>query len=89
VGLFDNWKCEVAELDLTPGDTLVLYTDGITEARNAAGEEFGESRLLETLQRCCHLPVESLLQAVVRSVQQFTGGEQQDDITLVVARSLA
>jgi phosphoserine phosphatase RsbU/P len=89
VGLFDNWKCELAELDLAPGDTLVLYTDGITEARNAAGEEFGESRLLETLQHCSHLPVESLLQAVVRSVQQFTGGEQQDDITLVVARSLA
>jgi phosphoserine phosphatase RsbU/P len=88
VGLFDNWKCEVAELDLAPGDTLVLYTDGITEARNAAGEEFGESRLIETLQHCSRLPVESLLQTVVREVQQFTGGEQQDDITLVVARSL-
>jgi sigma-B regulation protein RsbU (phosphoserine phosphatase) len=89
VGLFDNWKCEVAELDLAPGDTLVLYTDGVTEARNTAGEEFGEARLVEMLQRSCHLPVESLLQAVVRTVQQFTGGEQQDDITLVVARSCA
>jgi sigma-B regulation protein RsbU (phosphoserine phosphatase) len=89
VGLFDNWKCEVAELDLAPGDTLVLYTDGITEARNTAGEEFGETRLVETLQYSCHLPVESLLRAVVRAVQQFTGGEQQDDITLVVARSRA
>lgn len=89
VGLFDNWKCEVAELDLAPGDTLVLYTDGITEARNSAGEEFGETRLVETLRYSCHLPVESLLRAVVRAVQQFTGGEQQDDITLVVARSRA
>ncbi len=89
VGLFDNWKCEVAETRLAPGDTLVLYTDGITEARNPAGEEFGELRLVETLQNFCHLPVESLLRAVVREVQQFTGGEQQDDITLVVARSLA
>ena len=88
VGLFDNWKCEVAETKLAPGDTLVLYTDGITEARNSAGEEFGESRLVETLQNSCHLPVESLLRTVVKEVQQFTGGEQQDDITLVVVRSL-
>jgi serine phosphatase RsbU (regulator of sigma subunit) len=89
VGLFEDWKCEVAELEMAPGDTLVLYTDGITEARNAAGEEFGETRLLETLEDCSHLPVESLMQAVVKEVQQFTGGEQQDDITMVVARSLA
>jgi len=89
VGLFDNWKCEVAETKLAPGDTLVLYTDGITEARNSTGEEFGESRLVETLQNSCHLSVESLLRTVVKEVQQFTGGEQQDDITLVVARSLA
>ena len=88
VGLFDNWKCEVAETRLAPGDTLVLYTDGITEARNSAGEEFGETRLVKTLQDFCHLPVDSLLRAVVKEVQQFTGGEQQDDITLVVARSL-
>jgi serine phosphatase RsbU (regulator of sigma subunit) len=47
VGLFNNWKCEVAETELAPGDTLVLYTDGITEARNLAGEEFGEARLVE------------------------------------------
>src|SRR5215470_18229155 len=43
VGLFAEWHCEVAEVTLTPGDTLVLYTDGITEARSAEGEEFGES----------------------------------------------
>ena len=89
VGLFDNWKCEVAELELAPGDTLVLYTDGITEAHNEAGEEFGEERLLATLQNCCDLPVEAMMQNVVRAVQQFTGGEQQDDITLVVARAVA
>jgi sigma-B regulation protein RsbU (phosphoserine phosphatase) len=89
VGLFSEWQCEVAEVNLAPGDILVLYTDGITEARSAEGEEFGESRLLDTLRSHCHLPVGSLLQAVVRAVQQFTDGEQQDDITLVIARSLA
>jgi sigma-B regulation protein RsbU (phosphoserine phosphatase) len=89
VGLFNEWQCEVAEVKLAPGDILVLYTDGITEARSAEGEEFGESRLLDTLRSHCQLPVGPLLQAVVGAVQQFTSGEQQDDITLVVARSLA
>ncbi|HEX8764711.1 MAG TPA: GAF domain-containing SpoIIE family protein phosphatase [Candidatus Acidoferrum sp.] len=89
VGLFNEWQCEVAEVKLVPGDILVLYTDGLTEAQNAEGEEFGESRLLDTLRSHCHLPVGPLLQAVVGAVQQFTCGEQQDDITLVIARSLA
>ncbi len=41
MGLFEDWRCEIAEVRLCPGDTLVLYTDGITEATNADGEEFG------------------------------------------------
>ena len=60
------------------------------EAENADGEEFGASRLLDTLGSHSHLPVGQLLQAVVEAVQQFSSGsEQQDDITLVIARSLA
>ena len=90
MGLFEAWHCEIAEVELAPGDTLVLYTDGITEAENADGEEFGASRLLDTLRSHSHLPVGPLLQAVVGAVQQFSsGGDQQDDITLVIARSLA
>lgn len=89
VGLFSDWQCEVAEVSLAPGDTLVLYTDGITEARSAEGEEFGESRLIDTLCSNSHLPVGPLLQTVVGAVQRFSAGEQQDDITLVIARSLA
>jgi len=88
--LFETWQCEIAEVQLAPGDTLVLYTDGITEATNADGEEFGESHLLNTLASHSHLPVKYLLQTVVGAVQQFSSGnEQQDDITLVIARSLA
>jgi sigma-B regulation protein RsbU (phosphoserine phosphatase) len=87
MGLFEAWRCEVAEVQLAPCDTLVLYTDGITEATNSAGEEFGESHLLDTLKSHPHLPVRSLLQTVVGAVQQFSS-EQQDDITLVIARCL-
>ncbi len=89
MGLFEAWQCEIAEVDLAAGDTLVLYTDGITEAENADGEEFGTSRLLDTLARHSHLPVVPLLQAVVGAIQQFSSGsDQQDDITLVIARCL-
>jgi sigma-B regulation protein RsbU (phosphoserine phosphatase) len=90
MGLFEAWRCELAEVQLTPGDMLVLYTDGVTEATNADGEEFGECRLVDALASHSHLPLESLLQAVVAAVQRFGSGcEQQDDITLVIARSFA
>jgi sigma-B regulation protein RsbU (phosphoserine phosphatase) len=82
MGLFEDWHCEIAEVQLAPRDTLVLYTDGVTEATNADGEEFDESRLLDTLESNSSLPVGPLLQAVVEAVQQFSNGsEQQDDIT--------
>ncbi len=90
MGLFEDWKCEIAQVELAAGDTLVLYTDGVTEAENRDGEEFGESRLVDALANHSHLPLEALLQGVVNAVQQFSSGsEQQDDITLVIARSLA
>lgn len=88
LGLFEEWQCEVAEVRLAPGDTLVLYTDGITEAAAGDGEEFGESRLLDAMTNRRHLPVERLLQEVVETVRQFSSGTQQDDITLVIARCL-
>jgi sigma-B regulation protein RsbU (phosphoserine phosphatase) len=89
LGLFDNWECCVAEVQLAPGDTLILYTDGVTEATSAEGEEFGEFRLLATVNTHCDLPAAALLQQIIADVQQFSGGEQGDDITLVVARCSA
>ena len=85
VGLFEDWECIVAETHLDPGDTLLLYTDGVTEATSSSGQEFGESRLVETL--CDHhsLAAQPLLDSIVQAVQQFSGQEQADDITLVVA----
>src|SRR6202020_2779667 len=53
LGLFENWQCAIDESSLSPGDTLVLYTDGVTEAFNDRGEEFGEQRLVESLRRHC------------------------------------
>jgi sigma-B regulation protein RsbU (phosphoserine phosphatase) len=87
LGLFEQWCCEVAEAQLGPGDILVLYTDGITEAANTSGEEFGELRLRETVSGGMELPVTQLQQRVLDAVLQFSQGKQDDDITIVIAQS--
>ncbi len=86
LGLFEEWECSAAEVQFAAGDTLVLYTDGVTEAENVQDEQFGESRLIETMLAQRHLPVPSLLETIVEAVQKFSEGEQADDITLVLAK---
>jgi len=86
MGMFEQWDCAVAERQLYPGDTLVLYTDGATESSNHAGEEFGEERLLETLKKHNDLSSQELLAAVTGQLRQFSPYEQADDITLMVAK---
>jgi len=89
LGLFKEWECSIEECHLLAGDTVALYTDGITESFNAAGEEFGEQRLTEALRRHHELPSRDLLAAIVDEVRQFSPGEQYDDITLIVAKCMA
>jgi phosphoserine phosphatase RsbU/P len=86
VGLFEKWDCVMEERELAPGDALLLYTDGITEALNAEGEEFGEERLLEAARQHRELSVPELLAAVAEQARRFSPHEQADDITLIVAR---
>jgi serine phosphatase RsbU (regulator of sigma subunit)/predicted enzyme related to lactoylglutathione lyase len=85
MGLFREWDCEIAERHLAAGDTLALYTDGITESFDNAGEEFGEHRLIEALARTRHLTPQARIASVVDEVRGFSPGEQHDDITLIVA----
>jgi serine phosphatase RsbU (regulator of sigma subunit) len=86
LGLFKGWDCAACERHLFPGDTIVLYTDGVTESFNEAGEEFGESRLIETLRKLRELPSRDLLVSLVDNVRQFSPHEQRDDITMMVAK---
>ena len=86
LGLFENWQASMAETRLAPGDTLVLYTDGVTEATDHAGEEFGEGRLVDVVQMHLSLPPQLLIKAIVAEIQRFAGSEQEDDITLVIVR---
>jgi len=86
LGLFLKWESPVYEVRLHPGDLLVIYTDGVTEAPNAQGEEYSEVRLAELMQQNRDLPVHELLVTIETSVKEFSGATQADDITLIVAR---
>ncbi|MGB8458115.1 MAG: SpoIIE family protein phosphatase [Candidatus Acidiferrum sp.] len=86
LGIFKKWDCEIDERILRPGDTLALYTDGITEAFNEARDEFGEARLIESLRRHSSQPSQSLLENIVADVRQFAPHEQHDDLTLIIAK---
>jgi serine phosphatase RsbU (regulator of sigma subunit)/catechol 2,3-dioxygenase-like lactoylglutathione lyase family enzyme len=86
LGLFDKWDCDVEERQLEPGDTLVIYTDGVTESFHEHEEQFGEERLIAALQRNKECGSRELIAAVIREVQAFSPNEQQDDITLIAAK---
>ena len=86
LGLFQEWDCKTWENALSAGDILALYTDGITEACNDRGEEFGEQRLIASLRRHCEQSSAVLVASVVEDVRKFSPHEQSDDITLIVAR---
>ena len=86
LGRFPRWECSIGETSLFAGDTLVLYTDGVTEPGSADGEEFGEQRLLNCLTRHRALSASDIVSAVIEEVRRYTPHEQQDDITLIVAK---
>jgi len=86
MGLFEDWDCPFEERELFPGDTLLLYTDGVTESSNALGEEFGEQRLVEALRRYRELSPYRLIDSIVEEVRRFGPGEQQDDVTIIAAQ---
>jgi serine phosphatase RsbU (regulator of sigma subunit)/catechol 2,3-dioxygenase-like lactoylglutathione lyase family enzyme len=86
LGVFRNWECTIGERRLLPGDTLALYTDGITESCNSAQEEFGEERLIAAMRTHNRGSSQALLESIVAEVRRFSPDEQHDDITLMIAR---
>lgn len=89
VGLFGAAPYADEETQLQPGDVLVTFSDGVTEALNTAGEEYSEARLIEEVQKYRTAPLGDFLQAVITSVQAFAAGAQQsDDVTVLVLRYL-
>ena len=88
IGLVDAFVYRSAEVQLSPGDVLLLYTDGIVEAINPAGtEQFGYNRLLEIVQQGEGLSANELIHNVRQALSDFTQGALlADDITLIVCR---
>jgi phosphoserine phosphatase RsbU/P len=87
VGLIAGAQYVAACLELQPGDTLVLFSDGVTEAADPDEEMFGVSRLREALADRHDAPLDHLQRTVLESVQSFVrGADQADDITLLLVR---
>src|SRR5580700_1882397 len=86
VGLFEKWDCTMEERELAPGDAVLLYTDGVTEALNGEGEEFGEEGLLEAARQHRELSLPEMLETVTDQARRFSPYEQADDITVIVAK---
>ena len=77
------------QVTLHPGDELFLYTDGVTEARNGAGEEFGEDLLERAVKSSAGASASDCIDALIADVQAFCAGTaQHDDITVIVARAV-
>src|SRR6267154_183390 len=79
---FRNWPCDERTVDLHSGDTLVLFSDGVTEAGVETDQEFGEDGLLSLIQSLGASTAEALVAAVIEAV----AGEKQDDVTVVAVR---
>lgn len=74
-------------IDLRPGDVLALYTDGITEAMNAAGDLFGDARLSHLIEQHAQLEAPELRERILREVEAFAGAEDQhDDLTMILLK---
>jgi serine phosphatase RsbU (regulator of sigma subunit) len=89
LGVLEDTTWESAKLQVRPGDVIVLYTDGVTEAHNSQEELYGEQRLLQAAQSNIHRPVPEIKEALLAEVHDFVGtARKSDDLTLMVmARS--
>ena len=87
VGVFDNVEYGVQEVQIEPGSTIFLYTDGLTEAKNTEHRQFGLERVEAVLAANSQLPPRQLLEVVIQEVHAFVGdAEQSDDLTMLAIR---
>jgi serine phosphatase RsbU (regulator of sigma subunit) len=87
VGLFEGATYEEETIELAPDDWLIVFSDGISEAMSATGDEYGEARIIDAVQRNVRLEPQGLLDALFFDVREFArGAAQSDDITAMVLR---
>ncbi|HXW05141.1 MAG TPA: ADOP family duplicated permease [Vicinamibacterales bacterium] len=89
IGLFPEMSYEEGTVQLQAGDVIVAFTDGVPEALNEAGEEFGEARLKELLRQILHLTAPEIAATLTGALRSWIGGAPQyDDLTVVVIKTL-
>lgn len=90
LGMFEGMDWQQATVQINPGDVLLLYTDGVTEAQNLADEEFGDDRLFAVGRASMKGSSADIQQAIIGSIDEFVGEAPQFDdvILMVVARDL-
>jgi sigma-B regulation protein RsbU (phosphoserine phosphatase) len=88
VGLVEGAEYAVARVQVNPGDLLVLFTDGVTEARNLAGDEFGEERLAAAVEPVAGRTAGEILQAARRALEGHADGQPLDDDTTIVVQKI-
>ncbi len=90
VGLLPDSSYEQASVTLVPGDVLVAYTDGVSEAMNCENEEWGEERMMDAVKSCAEQCASAMIQSIMRAADEFAAGAaQHDDMTLIVMRCCA
>ncbi len=88
LGIRSNVSYETASVELKPGDALIFFTDGVVEAFNESGEEFGNERWLSAIRNLPDWDAQQTLQVLMKQVDEFVGATRQsDDITCLVFRS--
>jgi len=85
LGVFPSASYLDEEIELRPGDRIVLYTDGVTERTGSGGEEFGEDRLLQVVRLNRDKDADDLCDAILAETDRFGRGRFEDDLTIVVA----
>ncbi len=86
IGIFASFKCEERTIALTPGDALLVFSDGVLEAGIDRGEEFGEQRLIDAARAAPRTDVEAMLDFLSAEVLRFSPGAQGDDVTIVALK---
>lgn len=85
VGMFDSVSYEEKKIRLSPGDKLILFTDGIVEAMNERDEEYGQDRFINIIQKYHYFDAKSLVDKILMDVEDFVGAApQSDDLTLMI-----
>jgi serine phosphatase RsbU (regulator of sigma subunit) len=89
LGLFPDAAVEDVPCTLAAGDAIVLYTDGVIEARDASGSEFGDELLPEVLRSCAGRTADGIARRIELAAMDFQGGTAGDDVAIVVARAMS